>query len=49
MNWAELQEGLLIVFGPVWFWFLVVVVVGGLCSLLGVVFMEIAARMTSGR
>jgi hypothetical protein len=49
MIWAELQDGLYLVFGPIWFWWIILVAVGGIVSALGSVFLEIAARMSTGR
>jgi len=45
-TWSALQEALLLVFAPIITWWLVFVVVGGVLSLIGTLFMEIAARIT---
>jgi len=45
-TWLEMQEGLLISFGPVIFWFLVIVVTGGVLSGIGVVILEMVSNMT---
>lgn len=44
--WAEIQEGILIVFGPLFFWWLVVIAVVGVLSAIGVVIMEVVGHMT---
>jgi hypothetical protein len=45
-TWTEIQEGLLYSFGPILFWWLVVVVVVGVLSVFGVVILELVSNMT---
>jgi hypothetical protein len=45
-TWLEVQEGLLLTFGPVLFWFLAIIVTGGVLSAIGVVILEMVSNMT---
>jgi hypothetical protein len=44
--WAEIQEGILIVFGPLFIWWLVIIAAGGVLTAIGVVIMEVVGHMT---
>lgn len=44
--WAEMQEGILYAFGPLLFWWLVLIGVAGILSAIGVVMLEIVGHMT---
>lgn len=46
MNWLEVQEGILLVFGPVLFWWLMLISAAGIFTIVGVLFLEVTARMT---
>lgn len=45
-TFAELQEGLLIVFGPILIWCLILIATGTILTVIGVAVLEAATRMT---
>lgn len=46
VTWSEIQEGILYVFGPAIFWWLVILVVGTVLSSIGAVVLEVVRNIT---
>jgi hypothetical protein len=45
-NFIELQEALLYVFGPIWFWWLVLIASGAFLSAIGALVLELVQHLT---